>query len=41
MRKTNNPGKMSGAQNMAILLIWMHAVPVHYSKRPAAAVLLP
>jgi hypothetical protein len=37
----NNPGKMSGAQNMAISLIWMPAVPDLYSKKPAVDVLLP
>ncbi|MGP8153985.1 MAG: hypothetical protein ACLQBQ_07585 [Smithella sp.] len=39
--KKNNAGKMSGAQNMAILLIWMLAVPVPGNKRVAAVVLLP
>jgi hypothetical protein len=37
----NNLGKMSGAQNMAISLIWMPAVPVRFSKRTAAVVLRP
>jgi hypothetical protein len=37
----NKTGKMSGAQNMAILLIWMPAVPVPFNKNIAAAVLLP
>ena len=37
----NNPGKMSGAQNMDISLIWMPAVPVPCNKRIAVAVLLP
>jgi hypothetical protein len=32
---------MSDVQNMTISLIWMPAVPVRYSKRTAAAVLLP
>jgi hypothetical protein len=39
--KKNITGKMSGVQNMAILSIWMPAVPVRYSKKPAAVVLLP
>jgi hypothetical protein len=39
--KKNNPEKVSGAQNMAISLTWMPAVPVPYNKRTAAAVLLP
>jgi len=37
----NNPEKMSGAQNMAISLIWMPAVPDLCSKKPAAAALRP
>jgi hypothetical protein len=32
---------MSGAKNTGILSIWMPAAPVRYSKKPAAAVLLP
>jgi len=39
--KRNPAGKTSGAQNTGISLIWMHAVPVHGSKKAAAVVMLP